>query len=65
MLARTVRRLLCRTSVPATLIYGVRDAVLMDAFMTVKQANALADWVATSICIWMISWATIHVATKS
>src|SRR5215471_13715268 len=30
----------------ATLIYGVRDAVLIDAFMTVKQANALADWVA-------------------
>ena len=30
----------------ATLIYGVRDAVLVDAFMTVTQANALADWVA-------------------
>lgn len=30
----------------ATLIYGIRDAVLVDAFMTVKQANALADWVA-------------------
>jgi len=29
----------------STLIYGVRDAVLVDAFMTVKQANALADWV--------------------
>jgi glyoxylase-like metal-dependent hydrolase (beta-lactamase superfamily II) len=28
------------------LIYGMRDAVLVDAFMTVKQANALADWVA-------------------
>ncbi len=27
----------------ATLIYGVRDAVLVDAFMTVTQANALAD----------------------
>ena len=24
----------------------MRDAVLVDAFMTVKQANALADWVA-------------------
>src|SRR5207237_10453257 len=23
-----------------------RDAVLVDAFMTIKQANALADWVA-------------------
>ena len=33
-------------STAATLIYGVRDAVLVDAFMTVKQANALADWVA-------------------
>ena len=30
----------------ATLIYGVRDAVLVDTFMTAKQANALADWVA-------------------
>ena len=30
----------------STLIYGARDAVLADAFMTVKQANALADWVA-------------------
>ena len=31
----------------ATLIYGVRDAVLVDAFMTVEQASALADWVAS------------------
>ena len=30
----------------STLIHGVRDAVLVDAFMTVEQANALADWVA-------------------
>jgi len=30
----------------STLIYGVRDAVLVDAFMTVRQANVLADWVA-------------------
>lgn len=30
----------------ATLIYGARDAVLVDAFMTVRQASALADWVA-------------------
>ena len=30
----------------STLIYGARDAVLVDAFMTVKQADALADWVA-------------------
>jgi glyoxylase-like metal-dependent hydrolase (beta-lactamase superfamily II) len=30
----------------ATLISGVRDAVLVDAFMTVSQATALADWVA-------------------
>jgi glyoxylase-like metal-dependent hydrolase (beta-lactamase superfamily II) len=30
----------------STLIYGVRDAVLVDTFMTVKQANDLADWVA-------------------
>ncbi len=31
----------------ATLIYGEKDAVLVDAFMTVAQANALADWVAS------------------
>ena len=31
----------------STLIYGVRDAVLVDAFMTVVQANALADWIAS------------------
>ena len=30
----------------STLIYGMRDAVLVDAFMTVKQANALTDWLA-------------------
>lgn len=30
----------------STLIFGARDAVLVDAFMTVAQANALADWVA-------------------
>jgi glyoxylase-like metal-dependent hydrolase (beta-lactamase superfamily II) len=30
----------------STLIYGARDAVLVDAFMTVNQANTLADWVA-------------------
>src|SRR6476469_5760127 len=32
----------------STLIYGAHDAVLVDAFMTVKQADALADWVAAS-----------------
>jgi glyoxylase-like metal-dependent hydrolase (beta-lactamase superfamily II) len=31
----------------STLIYGIRDAVLVDAFMTTEQANALADWVAS------------------
>ena len=31
----------------STLIYGTRDAVLVDAFMTVAQANTLADWVAS------------------
>jgi glyoxylase-like metal-dependent hydrolase (beta-lactamase superfamily II) len=29
----------------STLIHGERDAVLVDAFMTVAQASALADWV--------------------
>jgi len=32
----------------ATLIYGIRDAVLADAFMTVEQAHALSGWVAAS-----------------
>lgn len=32
----------------STLIYGKRDAVLVDAFMTVEQADTLADWVAAS-----------------
>jgi glyoxylase-like metal-dependent hydrolase (beta-lactamase superfamily II) len=31
----------------STLIYGDRDAVLVDAFMTVEQARALAEWVAS------------------
>ena len=31
----------------STLIYGRRDAILVDAFMTVAQANSLADWVAS------------------
>jgi glyoxylase-like metal-dependent hydrolase (beta-lactamase superfamily II) len=30
----------------ATLIYGERDAVLVDALCTVREATALADWVA-------------------
>jgi glyoxylase-like metal-dependent hydrolase (beta-lactamase superfamily II) len=32
----------------STLISGQRDAVLVDAFITVEQASALADWVAAS-----------------
>ena len=31
--------------ISSTLIYGKRDAVLVDAFITVEQADALADWV--------------------
>ena len=31
----------------STLIYGRIDAILVDAFMTVAQATALADWVAS------------------
>ena len=30
----------------STLIYGARDAVLVDAFLSAEQATALADWVA-------------------
>src|SRR5882672_7851064 len=32
----------------ATLIYGRRDAVLVDAFLTADQAHALVDWVEAS-----------------
>jgi glyoxylase-like metal-dependent hydrolase (beta-lactamase superfamily II) len=32
----------------ATLIYGERDAVLVDAFLTIEQAHALVEWVAAS-----------------
>jgi glyoxylase-like metal-dependent hydrolase (beta-lactamase superfamily II) len=32
----------------ATLIYGQRDAVLVDAFLTVEQAHALVGWVQAS-----------------
>ena len=35
-------------AIASTLIYGKRDAVLVDAFMTVKQADALVNWVAAS-----------------
>jgi glyoxylase-like metal-dependent hydrolase (beta-lactamase superfamily II) len=34
--------------ISSTLIYGQRDAVLVDAFITVEQAGALVDWVAAS-----------------
>ena len=32
--------------VTSTLVFGPRDAVLVDALMTVREATALADWVA-------------------
>jgi glyoxylase-like metal-dependent hydrolase (beta-lactamase superfamily II) len=34
--------------ISSTLIYGKRDAVLVDAFITVEQAYALVDWVEAS-----------------
>jgi glyoxylase-like metal-dependent hydrolase (beta-lactamase superfamily II) len=34
--------------ISSTLVYGNRDAVLVDAFITVEQTNALVDWVAAS-----------------
>ncbi len=34
--------------ISSTLIYGKRDAVLVDALITVAQADALADWVEAS-----------------
>ena len=35
-------------AIASTLIYGKRDAVLVDAYMTVEQTDALVDWVAAS-----------------
>ena len=35
-------------AIASNLIYGKRDAVLVDAYMTVKQAEELVDWVAAS-----------------
>jgi glyoxylase-like metal-dependent hydrolase (beta-lactamase superfamily II) len=34
--------------ISSTLIYGKRDAFLVDALITIEQASALADWVAAS-----------------
>ena len=34
--------------ISSTLVYGKRDAVLVDAFITVDQARALVDWVVAS-----------------
>jgi len=34
--------------ISSTLIYGKRDAVLVDAFITVEQADAPVDWVEAS-----------------
>src|SRR5580658_6609252 len=31
----------------STLIYGTNDAALVDAYLTAKQSNALADWIAS------------------
>jgi len=33
-------------AIASNLIHGARDAVLVDAFLMVNQAKALADWVA-------------------
>ena len=35
-------------AIASTLIYRKRDAVLVDAYMTVEQTDALVDWVAAS-----------------
>jgi glyoxylase-like metal-dependent hydrolase (beta-lactamase superfamily II) len=40
----TTRRMFSPTS--STLIYGRNEAVLVDALMTVEQANSLGDWIA-------------------
>ena len=35
-------------AIASTLIYGRRDAVLVDAFMTIKQAADLVEWISAS-----------------
>jgi glyoxylase-like metal-dependent hydrolase (beta-lactamase superfamily II) len=32
----------------ATLIYGERDAILVDTFLTIEQSETLVDWVVAS-----------------
>jgi glyoxylase-like metal-dependent hydrolase (beta-lactamase superfamily II) len=34
--------------ISSTLIYGLRDAVLVDSFITLEQARAQADWIAST-----------------
>ena len=34
--------------ISSTLIYGLRDAVLVDSFITLEQALAQADWIAST-----------------
>jgi glyoxylase-like metal-dependent hydrolase (beta-lactamase superfamily II) len=34
--------------ISSTLIYGLQDAVLVDSFITVEQARAQADWIAST-----------------
>ena len=35
-------------AIASTLIYGRRDAVLVDTFMTIKQAADLVEWISAS-----------------
>src|SRR5260370_30224289 len=44
--------------ISSTLIYGERDAVLVDAFITVEQSRALANWIAASGKNMTRIWAT-------
>src|SRR6266481_5984109 len=34
--------------ISSTLIYGLRDALLIDSFITLEQARAQADWIAST-----------------
>lgn len=43
-------------AIASTLIYGVRDGVLVDAFLTVEQATALADWVGAKKMCSSMEW---------
>ena len=48
MTCRPARRNVSWSPTSSTLVYGARDAVLVDPLLTIKEAALLADWVEAS-----------------